>query len=77
MHFLEVECQHPPVPENGMLVGQIPEKFKAGDFANFECKQGFMMEGQPMLACQDNGKWSKANGIKCSTTQCLRFSGRI
>ncbi|OXA56007.1 sushi, von Willebrand factor type A, EGF and pentraxin domain-containing protein 1 isoform X2 [Folsomia candida] len=61
----EVECQHPPVPENGMLVGQIPEKFKAGDFANFECKQGFMMEGQPMLACQDNGKWSKANGIKC------------
>lgn len=65
------------MPENGMLVGQIPEKFKAGDFANFECKQGFMMEGQPMLACQDNGKWSKANGIKCSTTQCLRFSGRI
>lgn len=24
-----------------------------------------MMEGQPIIACQDNGKWSRAVGIKC------------
>lgn len=60
----EVECHPPPSPENGFVSGNAP--YKAGDLAQFECKPGYMMEGQPIIACQDNGKWSRAS----STTKC-------
>ncbi|ODN01862.1 Locomotion-related protein Hikaru genki [Orchesella cincta] len=60
----EVECSPPPSPQNGYVTGNAP--YKAGDLAQFECRQGYMMEGQPIIACQDNGMWSRAS----STTKC-------
>jgi len=64
MHFNEeVECSDPNPPDNGYVTGKPP--YKAGDLAHFECNAGYMMEGQPIIACQDNGKWSRAAGIKC------------
>jgi len=62
-HCKEVECPEPNSPENGFVTGKSP--YKAGDLAHFECQNGYMMEGQPIIACQDNGKWSRAAGIKC------------
>lgn len=64
-HFItEVECPPPPSPQYGYVTGNDP--YKAGDLAQFECRQGYMMEGQPIIACQDSGKWSRAS----STTKC-------
>ncbi|XP_021948742.1 sushi, von Willebrand factor type A, EGF and pentraxin domain-containing protein 1 isoform X2 [Folsomia candida] len=59
----EVECPNPSPPDNGFVTGKPP--YKAGDLAQFECHPNYMMEGQPIIACQDNGKWSRAVGIKC------------
>lgn len=54
--FLEVQCDNPGVPENGYMQGTGP--FKAGDVVQFNCNPEFMMEGQPIIACQDNSRWS-------------------
>lgn len=59
----EVECPEPVAPENGFVSGNAP--YKAGDLAQFDCNQGYMMEGQPIVACQDNGVWSRASTVKC------------
>ncbi|ODN01859.1 Locomotion-related protein Hikaru genki [Orchesella cincta] len=63
----EVECPTPPSPENGYVSRTPSPPYKAGDLAQIECNQGFMMEGQPMIACQDSGKWSRAS----TTTKCV------
>lgn len=54
--FVEVQCEQPGVPENGYMQGTGP--FKAGDVVQFNCNPDFMMEGQPIIACQDNSRWS-------------------
>lgn len=54
--YLEVQCKHPGVLENGYMQGTAP--FKAGDVVQFTCHGDFMMEGQPIISCQDNSKWS-------------------
>lgn len=60
----EVECEDPPMPENGFVKATPP--YKAGDLAHIECNGGFLMEGQHIVACQDNGKWSR----HLMTTKC-------
>ena len=39
--------------------------YKAGEVVQFHCHRGFMVEGQPIAVCQDNGKWS-GNFPKCN-----------
>lgn len=53
---VEVQCDNPGVPDNGYMQGTGP--FKAGDVVQFNCNPEFMMEGQPIIACQDNSRWS-------------------
>lgn len=55
-NFIEVQCDNPGTPDNGYMQGSGP--FKAGDVIQFNCNSDFMMEGQPIIACQDNGRWS-------------------
>ncbi|KAK7866166.1 hypothetical protein R5R35_001392 [Gryllus longicercus] len=52
----EVQCNSPGVPENGYIQGNGP--YKAGDVIQFNCNPDYMMEGQPIIACQENGRWS-------------------
>lgn len=52
----EVQCFHPGTPANGYTQGQAP--YKAGDVVQFNCNPEYMMQGQPIIACQDNGRWS-------------------
>lgn len=54
--FLEVHCDNPKPPENGYIQGTGP--YKAGDVVQFHCNPDFMMEGQPIIACQENSRWS-------------------
>ncbi|XP_044746690.1 complement factor H isoform X3 [Coccinella septempunctata] len=53
----EVQCDPPTPPENGYIQGTGP--YKAGDVVQVNCNSDFMMEGQPIIACQDNSRWSK------------------
>lgn len=52
----EVQCFHPGQPNNGYTQGNPP--YKAGDVVQFNCNEMYMMQGQPIIACQDNGRWS-------------------
>ncbi|XP_049824701.1 sushi, von Willebrand factor type A, EGF and pentraxin domain-containing protein 1 isoform X2 [Aethina tumida] len=52
----KVTCDPPAPPENGYVQGTGP--YKAGDVIQFNCNPDFMMEGQPIIACQENGRWS-------------------
>ncbi|XP_030753340.1 uncharacterized protein LOC115880296 [Sitophilus oryzae] len=53
----EVRCPEPEAPENGYVQGgQGP--YKAGDVVQISCNPDYMMEGQPIIACQENSRWS-------------------
>lgn len=53
---IEVQCFHPGAPANGYAQGTPP--YRAGDVVQFNCNPEYMMQGQPIIACQDNGRWS-------------------
>lgn len=53
---LEVQCDNPGAPQNGYAQGSAP--YRAGDVVQFNCNPEYMMQGQPIIACQDNGRWS-------------------
>ncbi|CAH1957213.1 unnamed protein product [Acanthoscelides obtectus] len=52
----EVHCDSPTPPQNGYIQGSGP--YKAGDVVQFNCNPNYMMEGQPIMACQENSRWS-------------------
>lgn len=66
-NITEVQCDYPGAPVNGMAQGAAP--YRAGDVIQFNCNPEFMMQGQPIIACQDNGRWS---GVvpKCMLVSC-------
>lgn len=53
---LEVTCDNPGAPQNGYAQGSPP--YRASDVVQFNCNPEYMMQGQPIIACQDNGRWS-------------------
>ncbi|XP_030377373.1 sushi, von Willebrand factor type A, EGF and pentraxin domain-containing protein 1 isoform X2 [Scaptodrosophila lebanonensis] len=53
---VEVQCENPGAPQNGYAQGSAP--YRAGDVVQFNCNPEYMMQGQPIIACQDNGRWS-------------------
>ena len=55
-HFSEVQCENPGAPANGYAQGSAP--YRAGDVIQFNCNPEYMMQGQPIIACQDSGRWS-------------------
>lgn len=44
------------VLENGVVVSSTGTKY--GDTATFECNEGYDMEGDPTISCQDGGSWT-------------------
>nr|XP_014289884.1 sushi, von Willebrand factor type A, EGF and pentraxin domain-containing protein 1 isoform X2 [Halyomorpha halys] len=75
----EVECGDPGRPENGWVQGGSNGVYKAGDLATFTCATDFMMEGQPVVACQENGRWSASppNCVKACSYPGTVISGRM
>lgn len=53
---IEVQCENPGAPHNGYFQGSPP--YRAGDVVQFNCNPEYMMQGQPIIACQDSGRWS-------------------
>ncbi|KAL1115089.1 hypothetical protein AAG570_007120 [Ranatra chinensis] len=73
----EVQCPAPGVPENGFVQGGAA--YKAGDLVQFGCNPDHMMEGQPIIACQENGRWSGAvpKCVKACSYPGTVISGRM
>lgn len=53
----DVQCEPLSPPENGKSVFS-DRNFKAGEILKFVCNHGYMMQGNPVVACQDDGIWS-------------------
>ncbi|XP_014258644.1 CUB and sushi domain-containing protein 3 isoform X2 [Cimex lectularius] len=73
----EVQCTNPEAPPNGYSTGNPP--YKAGDLVQFACNQDYMMEGQPIIACQENGRWSGPvpNCVRACAYPGTVIAGRI
>lgn len=70
----EVQCENPGAPSNGYAQGSAP--YRAGDVVQFNCNPEYMMQGQPIIACQDSGRWSN-NLPKCKGIFVLRRGGSL
>ncbi|KMY91033.1 uncharacterized protein LOC6732828 isoform X2 [Drosophila simulans] len=69
---VEVQCDNPGAPQNGYAQGSAP--YRAGDVVQFNCNPEYMMQGQPIIACQDNARWS--GGLpKC--VQACSYPGTV
>jgi len=53
-----VHCNPPPTPTHGFLQGDKIERFRGGDIVQFTCDQGYMLDGNPIVICQENSRWS-------------------
>ncbi|CAL4084149.1 unnamed protein product, partial [Meganyctiphanes norvegica] len=52
----KVKCSPPTAPMNGIIAGEGP--YHSGDMVQITCRPNFMMDGQPFIVCQQDGKWS-------------------
>ncbi|XP_037789464.1 locomotion-related protein Hikaru genki-like [Penaeus monodon] len=68
----KIECAPLEPPLHGELTG--PRPHTAGDVIEVKCHSGYMMEGQPILVCQEDGEWS-SQVPKCS--QACTYPGII
>lgn len=72
--FTEVQCDNPGAPSNGYAQGSAP--YRAGDVVQFNCNPEYMMQGQPIIACQDNGRWSSVLP-KCKSAATITRMGYL
>jgi len=54
----EVFCEAPSIPSNGYLQGEYQNIFRGGDIVQFGCDSGYMIQGNPIIICQENQRWS-------------------
>jgi len=51
-------------PSNGFV--KLTNKLNTGSQANYECRSGYIIEGDRIRVCQPNGEWSGRHPIcKC------------
>ncbi|CAG0920180.1 unnamed protein product [Notodromas monacha] len=53
-----VTCEAPAEPVDGYIQPK-GGAFRAGETVRFFCAHGYMVDGQPIITCQENGKWSR------------------
>lgn len=58
----EILCSPPAIPQHGYMMqqGNEPdkEKYRGGDMVQFGCNTGYMRQGNTIIVCQENMKWS-------------------
>lgn len=61
---IETLCPSPPVIVNGFIVPEdIKDLYHFQDLITYNCLDGFILRGGPMLFCQENGQWSTRQPI--------------
>ncbi|XP_070354059.1 complement receptor type 2-like isoform X6 [Equus asinus] len=67
-----IQCQPPPVIDNGRLTGVMAQQFLYGNEVSYACDQGFYLLGQKSIRCisdsKGHGSWSGP------PPQCLKSS---
>ncbi|RWS13910.1 Sushi: von Willebrand factor type A: EGF and pentraxin domain-containing protein 1-like protein, partial [Dinothrombium tinctorium] len=55
-----VTCDAPEIPKHGYLQDGEPrqKRYGGGYVLQFGCNTGYMMEGNPIIVCQENKRWS-------------------
>ena len=56
------ECLDPGTLENGVSLGNVP--FMCHSQVTFSCNEGFLMSGESLMTCAENGQWN-GNKPKC------------
>lgn len=51
-------CETPVTPTHGYLQADNIDHFRGGDVVQFNCDSGYMLEGNPIVICQENSRWS-------------------
>ncbi|XP_035229458.1 sushi, von Willebrand factor type A, EGF and pentraxin domain-containing protein 1-like isoform X2 [Stegodyphus dumicola] len=54
----EVICESPETPKNGFLQSVNKDKYRGGDVLQYACDANFMMNGTPIIICQESSRWS-------------------
>ncbi|CAG2105179.1 unnamed protein product [Medioppia subpectinata] len=55
-HCEAISCEPPIAPQNGRLLDNT--HYLAGDYVQYACNSGFVIMGEPLAICMDNGTWS-------------------
>lgn len=63
----KIECEVPVVIENGYYRQSSPFYFE--DIVNYQCQDGFNINGIPSIQCQSNGEWSPLSAV-CLPVSC-------
>lgn len=55
-----MKCDRPYAPDNGFIENMKDSiaPYYAGDIVQFACEHGYMLDGNPISICQENGRWS-------------------
>ncbi|CAG2167371.1 unnamed protein product [Oppiella nova] len=59
--YLAISCEPPIAPQNGRLLDNT--HYLAGDYVQYACNSGFVIMGEPLAICMDNGTWSSPSPI--------------
>ncbi len=51
-------CGYPGTPLHGQLLGTVDGDFNVDGAVEFECDDGYELEGSSTRRCLSNGKWS-------------------
>ncbi|XP_031756906.1 coagulation factor XIII B chain [Xenopus tropicalis] len=64
----KIKCVPPPYVENGKMM-QLSEVYYSGDRVNFQCAEGFEIQGSSEIICK-LGKWPEAPKCKAKSDLC-------
>lgn len=55
--FLAIKCPEPVIPSNGRVI-KDSDRFEFGDSIEYQCNSGFILQGESVSICMQNGSWS-------------------
>lgn len=74
LSVVEVFCDWPGLLKHGYAFDRRP-KYKPGELIQFNCGTNYVVDGQSLLECQEDGQWSAPLPMcKCMSTQ---YEGKV
>ncbi|XP_045174486.2 complement receptor type 2-like [Mercenaria mercenaria] len=67
----QIYCTYVKTPDNGRVVNTPTNE--VGTSINFECNEGYDMNGASNMVCRTDGQWSPKSPPKCQIKMCGEF----